>query len=337
MKLKKGHIIGFLSTVFVFACAFFYIYLGTMETVWIYDIKDTSKVKLGKNIYKAVFSENEQYLAWVTYGGILKLAEVKDLKNVIYTCKEADSVFFAENNLVVTDKNGKAFMYSPKDKTTTNYLIDCFNKYIWFCDNKIYTAEKGAVCHSNLFGEENFTEIKCDIEFDNPDNLIAKENSLCVFSEKELKIYNLSDMSVKKVLLNNYAGKGNVTEDGIIYYVNKNGVTEIINKENKTELSEIKNPHSVSYSEKEGTFIISDKKKTACYDITSKKLWEKEMYSARTVLNRKGDFFIDIYPKVQASVYSAEKGEEIYSLDNLINAEFSKSDNYIIGTEKSSF
>ncbi len=341
MKLRKGHFTGFFATVVVFGIIFLYIYINTMEIGKLYNIKETSKVKLGRNIYTAIFNDNEDYIAYINYSGVLKLAKTETPKDILYTQKEINSVFFYKDLLVLTDKTGKAYSYNIKDGSITNYTLECFNKYVFVIEGNICALEPSSIIKVSLIGDENRKEYKINALYNSFEDIYKGEDYISVFTKDCAYIYEYPDFKEKKVDLKDYASKGIMSKNQIgerlVVYLNSKGETVIKNGNHYKTLTDLPKPHSIYLSEKLGLILVADNKKAICYDELGEKEWEKDMLSDSMVMSNKGEMFIDIHKKSQAAAYDILSGAEKFSLDILQKATFSQSDNLIFGIEKSAY
>lgn len=336
MKIRKGHITGFLATVIVFGAIFLYIYLGTMETGWLYNLKDKTKENLGKNISNVVIDNKEEYVAVTSIKGLMKLSPINNLHQVIYTKKDINKCFFVNELLVIIDKDGNASSYNIKKGEKNNYKIDCYNKYVCVAGEKLYTIEPGIISEINLIGNDNYKENNLNFSFADQSNIVSTEKFIGIFREKKLDLLFFPNFKKETIDLDNYLSMGQFMiddTDKIVAYMNINGETVVNNNGKKTILRDILNPSKISVSK--NNIIVASKKEMICYDIKGCKLWHKDMMCDSFNLNNKGDNFINIYTKAQACVYDVKSGEEKYSLESLKKANYSPKDNYIIGYQKS--
>lgn len=338
-KIKKGHFIGFFATVLVFGMVFLYIYNGTMETVSIYNLSDHTSEKVGKNIYTVVYSEDEKHIAWVTYKGCAKIAELGRVKDVLYSHDDINSIFMHKNSLIMTDKNGKLLSYNYKTGETVNFREDCFNKTVFLHKGIIYIAETG--CITSLDPESGKAEtFRCGIKADSPDNIKPYDDFLAVFSSDSVSIFSYDTFKKKTYNLENYKEKGLVIkdkEDLIFVYVNHDGEVIVNSEKINLKFDEAPNPHSLEYAEANKSLLIGGRKKTLCLDSNFEKKWEKEMFSDKMTISPSGSLCASIYSKANTCVYDVKSGEEMYSLGSLKNAVYSPTEKYITATIKSMY
>lgn len=341
-KIKRGHVIGFLATVFVFGMVFLYIYNGTKEVTWVYSIENHTKEKLGKNIYNVIYSQDEKYIAWITYNGIAHVAQINEIKNIIYSQKEINKIFFFGDNLLMVDKSGSLSSYDCQNKETTNYDTDCFNKNVFVSGEMFYIVEDGLISYMDMSEKDpQITEVKRNINISSPDNIFVDNMSVAVFDENSVKIYQYPTFEEKIIPLNKYRGRGTVCrnddEEVLIVYINKEGDVVINKKGQENVLSHTTYPHSIVFSNAYKCIICADKTKTYCYNNFGETEWNKDIMSDMLTVSPIGNYCISIYSKAKACVYSVDSGEEQYSLGNLKKAEFSPSEKYITATQKSMY
>ena len=312
-----------------------------MEIGRLYNIKTTTKEKIGRNIYTAVFDDKEEYIAYINYSGILKFAKTDNLKETLYTKKDINNVFFYKDYLVSVDKNGKVSAYSFKNKSNRNYTLDCFNKYVFILGDYIYALEGDVIAGVSLMGDEKIKNYNISAKYNSFEDIYKGTGFISIFTKDCAYIYEYPEFKEKALKIKDYASKGimakNQIGERLVIYVNSKGEVVLKNGEDIKVLSEILNPHSISISEKLGLILIGGNNKVMSYDELGEKVWEKDMLSDSLVMNHKGDLFINVYKKSQAAAYEVISGAEKFSLDNLTKAAFSQNDNFIFGIEKSAY
>lgn len=336
MNIRKGHVTGFLATVLVFGAIFLYIYLGTMETGWLYNLKDKTKENIGKNISNVVIDSNEEYIASISIKGALKLSPINNLHKTLFSKKDVNKCFFVKDLLVLIDKDGNASSFNIKTKEKNNYKIDCYNKYVCVIGEKLYTIDPGVISEVNLIKNNNYKENKVNFSFSDQSDIVANDNFIGIFREKKLDLLLFPNFEKMSIDLDDYASMGQFYIDDInkiVTYINLKGEVVLNNKGNNIVLDDILNPQYISITK--NNLIVASKKEMVCYDILGNKLWKKDMMCDGFTVNNKGDNFINIYVKAQAGVYDVQDGEEIYSLESLKKAKYSPKDNYIVGYQKS--
>jgi len=333
MKITKGQMSSFLITIIIFGLLFLYYYSATMQVTEIYDLKNKTKEVLGKNVYKAIYSEDEKYIGYIHFNGVAKVIS-RDMQDV-FSEKEINDIFFSNGKTILTDKSGKVKVYS--NNKATNLPIDTLNKTVFVLKDNLIVLDNKTLIAKNLSNQEKTITNRVNLNFKSKDDISKSGTNFVVCEDKKATIFDINNLNTPKTINIDYKELPAYSSNlNLLAFKNTKDLVSVYNIKNNSQIAinQIKNPHTIFISDKNKYIVVANDEKLGVFDTTGKEIYIKDLISSFISISNKEDKILTAYKKGDASIYDLQTGKELFAISGIRKGIFSPKDDYIIATKQ---